>query len=100
MALTSEQIDTVAEIVDESYATVADKASVIEAATEAHIVEDIATWNANRDKVKLEIGGGGDGVNLKAKRLLDAITARTRRRLGLPTLVGYRGGSISAGSVY
>lgn len=84
--MTDGQIDIVAEITGESYSAVATAAAEINAATEAAIVADVVTWNENRNAVDFEMSGGSDGIKLKARNILDAITERTRLRLGFPSL--------------
>lgn len=93
--LTDPQIDKAAEITGESYAAVQTAAASINAAVEAAIVEDIATWDANRNAVDFEMSGGSDGIRLRAQTLLDAIRDRTRRRFGFSSLrINYGTGSV------
>lgn len=84
--LTDAQIDIVSEMADASYEDVEEAAAEINAATETAIIADIVTWNENRNAVDFEMAGGSDGVKLKARTLLDAITERTRRRLGFTSM--------------
>lgn len=99
MALTATQLDSVSEITGASYEDVEEAALEINAATETAIIADIATWNENRNAVDFEMAGGSDGVKLKAQTLLDAITERTRRRLGFTSIRSTSSGCSTSASV-
>lgn len=82
MALNSEQIVLTAEIVRESYASVASAASSLNAAQEAILSDDIDLWEAERNAIDLRVKG--EGIDLNTDRLLAAIFYRVRTMLGYP----------------
>lgn len=86
MALTSEQLVHTAEIVRESYASVVSAASSLNAAQESVLIDDIETWQQERNAVDLRLKGGREGVDLDADRLLAKIFYRTRNMLGYPVI--------------
>ncbi len=82
MALTSEQIAYTAEIVRESYASVASAVSSLNANQESLLSDDIVTWRAERNAIDLRVKG--ESVDLNTDRLLAAIFYRVRSMLGYP----------------
>lgn len=88
MALSSEQLAWIAEIVRESKADVeaAIVARPLDAAQELILGDDIDTWEAERDSVDVRLKGGSGGVDLNTDRLLAKIFYRTRRMLGFPEI--------------
>lgn len=83
MAFTGPQLVAVAEITREVKSRTDALAAAVDSDTETSIKADVVTWNANRDGVELIISGGRDGVDLNTQRLLDAISMRVRKALGL-----------------
>lgn len=81
MALTAQELITLSEITGESRESAA--AVSVDSDLETALRAEIAVWNANRDKVNLEVRGE---VDLRAKRLLDAIRKRVRVWMGFPAL--------------
>lgn len=86
MALTSSRIAVVAEIVRESYDSVASAVSSLNSSQEAILVADIETWKEERNSIDLKFKG--EGVDLDSERLLAKIFYRTRSMLGYP-LIAY-----------
>lgn len=84
MALVSEQIALTAEIVRESYASVASAASSLNTAQESLLSDDIDTWQLERNSHDLKLKGGRDGVVLDTAPLLAEIFYRARNMLGYP----------------
>lgn len=82
MALTSAQLVTVAEITNETYATVAELALELNAAQETSISDDIDTWETIRDS-HVRLRGRSDGVDFDNERKREAIRRRVRKALGL-----------------
>lgn len=85
MALTGAEKSTLADITQESLATVTSKADGLDSDVEDDIQEDIVLWNTLKDK-HLRVSGGRDGVDLDSERSRKAIRMRNRLRLGLPAL--------------
>lgn len=83
MAFTGAEKVTIAEITQElkSYSDIL--ALAVDSDTETLIKADIVTWNLNRDKVKVEMKGGSDGIDFRVVRLLNTIRMRVRKLLGL-----------------
>lgn len=82
--MTDEQLVTIAEITQETFATVEVLSSSFNPAQEASIVSDIATWNDIRNDVDVQlVAGTGGGADYKVQRLLDDIRSRTRKALAL-----------------
>lgn len=80
MALNATQKVTVAEITQETHATIDSLSSSLNAEQETSIIADIATWNLIRNShVKLT-----DKVDFDNERKRSAIRQRVRKALGLP----------------
>jgi hypothetical protein len=84
MALTSDQLALIAEIVRESYASVVTATSSLNTAQESMLADDIDAWEAIRNSyIKFK----GDGVDFDNERKRAAIFYRVRQLLGYPFLV-------------
>jgi hypothetical protein len=82
MALTNEQLVTVAEITRELFSTVENLAVDLLTAQEDSIIADLATWATIRDS-HVKLLGGKDGIDLDNERKREAIRQRIRKMLGL-----------------
>ena len=80
--LTNTQLVTVAEITQETYATVEGLASSLNAEQESAIADDIDLWDDNKNDVDVWLSNPS-GANWQAQKLLDAIRQRMRKTLGL-----------------
>lgn len=81
MALSSDQLVLVSEIVRESYADVVTAASSLNAAQESLLSDDLDIWEAIRDS-HVKLRGGSDGVDFDNARKRAAIFYRVRKMLG------------------
>lgn len=84
MALSPEQIAFTAEIVRETYASVASAVSSLNTAQEFILSGDIDLWELERNAVDLRVKG--EGIDLNTDRLLAQIFYRTRSMLGYPLI--------------
>lgn len=98
MALTESQKVTIAEITRETYDRISSLVTPLNPSQEAVIAADVALWTATRNKLKVKLEGGSDGVKFDNVPLLDEIRIRTRRMLGLSAHYG-QGVSVFAGGI-
>lgn len=83
MALNPTQQVTVAEITQETLATIESLASSLTAEQETTIAADIVMWNLIRDS-HVRVKGGRDGIDFDNARKREAIRERVRKALDLP----------------
>lgn len=83
MALNATQLVTVAEITQETLATIESLASSLTGEQETAIAADVILWNTIRNS-HIRVKGGSDGVDFDNARKRQAIRDRIRKALGLP----------------
>lgn len=95
MALTDGQKAIVAEITRKSFSRVSEV--TLNAAVETRVIADTVLWETERNKLKIELDGGSDGLKFKTKALLNEIRIRVAKAFGfsIGDVAGVFAGGIS-----